>query len=222
MKTPAGPSLNHSIGFNDIRNHSKNNKCITIICSNYLKNLRDELLEEEDGNPRKNSNEIIYITAEINSVQTKIMIDTGANVSLIDAIELNKIIEEGKKHILTLPISNIVLIGATGRQNRTVRKQARLELTSNNKTIPMTFLVASGLPFNMLIGCDMLKQYSAIIDMNRSKLLLKINQTEWTADLVNSDSTTPTRVTYHIQRNLDQQEQSPSNNICLLYTSRCV
>ena len=44
------------------------------------------------------------------------MIDTGANVSLIDVIELNKILEEGKKHILTLPISNIVRIGATGSQ----------------------------------------------------------------------------------------------------------
>ena len=59
----------------------------------------------------------------------------------------------------------------------------------------------------------MLKQYSAIIDMNRSKLFLKINQIEWTADIVDSDSMTPTRVTYHIQRSLDQREQSQSNKI---------
>ena len=120
MKTPSGPSLNHTIGFNSVNSHVINKKNhITIIHNNYLKNLREELLEEEEGNLNKNNNEIIYITAGINSVQTTIMIDTGANVSLIDVVELNKIIEEGKKNVLTLPINNIVLIGATGRQNRT-------------------------------------------------------------------------------------------------------
>ena len=54
------------------------------------------------------------------------MIDTGANVSLIDNIELNKIQEKSKKIIPTLPVNNIVLIGATGRQNKTVRKQVML------------------------------------------------------------------------------------------------
>ena len=74
-------------------------------------------------------------------------------------IELNRIQEEGKELILTLPINNIILVGATGRQNKTVRKQMRLGLESLNKgeSIPMTFLVANGLPFRMLIGCDMLR-----------------------------------------------------------------
>ena len=89
-------------------------------------------------------------------------------------------------------------MGATGRQNKTVRRQVRLE--SNGETIPMTFLVASGLSFQMLIGCDMLTQYSAVIDMDRAKLFLKTNDIEWIADLTGSDS-------------------APS---CLLYTSRCV
>ena len=102
-------------------------------------------MEEGDNKSSHNNNEILYITAEINGVQTRIMIDTGANVSLIDGIELNKIQEEGKTPILTLPISNIVLVGATGRQNSTVRRQLRLELSSNGETIPMTFLVALSL-----------------------------------------------------------------------------
>ena len=151
MKTPKGPSLNQSIGLINAGHHVQNTKkVITIIRNNYLKNLREELLEEEDAIPNKSNNEIIHIAVEINGVQTKIMIDTGANVSLINGIELDKIQEEGKKQILTLPISNIILVGATGRQNKTVRKQVRLELVSNHKTIPMTFLVASGLPFQML------------------------------------------------------------------------
>ena len=74
----------------------------------------------------------------------------------------------------------------------------RLELISNDETIPMTFLVASGLPFQMLIGCDMLKQYSAVIEMNRSKLFLKTNEVECTADLIDSDSANPNRAVYHL------------------------
>ena len=46
------------------------------------------------------------------------MIDTGANVSLIDRVELNRIQAENKTIIPTLPINNIILIGATGRQNK--------------------------------------------------------------------------------------------------------
>ena len=155
-----------------------------------------------------NNNEIAYITVEINGVQTRIMIDTGANVSLIDGIQLNKIQEEGKTPILTLPISNIVLVGATGRQNKTVRRQVRLELSSNGKTIPMTFLVASGLPFQMLIGCDMLRQYSAVIDMNRAKLFLKANGIEWTADLTGSDSAPSNRTIYHIKECQDRRKHT--------------
>ena len=82
------------------------------------------------------------------------MIDTGANVSLIDGTELNKIQKECKRILPTLPVNNIVLIRATGRQNNTVRKQVLLELTTNGVTIPMIFLVAHGLPFSILIGCD--------------------------------------------------------------------
>ena len=77
----------------------------------------------------------------------------------------------------------------------------------------MNFLVASGLPFKMLIGCDMLKKYSAIIDMNKSKLFLKVEHREWTANLVDSDRTTSTRITYHIQGSVEQLGQLQDNEI---------
>ena len=48
--------------------------------------------------------------------------------------------------IPTLPINNVTIIGATGRQNKTIRKQVSLEITSQGVTIPLPFLVASGLP----------------------------------------------------------------------------
>ena len=59
------------------------------------------------------NNDIAYVTAKINGVATTLMIDTGANVSLIDSTEINHIQEESKSVIPTLPINNIILVGAT-------------------------------------------------------------------------------------------------------------
>ena len=48
----------------------------------------------------------------------------------------------------------------------------------------MIFLIASNLPFNLLIGCDILRKYSAIIDIRQAIVSLKMDNIEWTAKLV--------------------------------------
>ena len=50
----------------------------------------------------------------------------------------------------------------------------------------MIFLVAPGLPFRSLIGCDILRKYSAIIDLNREKITLSTPDLEWTAEIIGS------------------------------------
>ena len=85
MKKPKEPTLNQSIGYNDILDRQTNDETITIIRNHYLKNIRGELLEEKNNDTNNNNNEVAYITAEVNRVPTKIMIDTGASVSLIDS-----------------------------------------------------------------------------------------------------------------------------------------
>ena len=62
------------------------------------------MIEEGPHSERKNSNQIIFITAEQQGVTTEVMIDTGANVSLIDKVEFNRIREICKEPILTLPV----------------------------------------------------------------------------------------------------------------------
>ena len=51
------------------------------------------------------------------------MIDTGANISIIDQLELDRITELTTERMPTLPINNLTIIGATGKQNKTIRKQ---------------------------------------------------------------------------------------------------
>ena len=129
--------------------------------SNYLKNIRDELIEEGSPSINKNNTQIIFITAELQGITTEVMVDTGANVSVIDQVEFNRIKETCKENIPTLPISNMVIMGATGRASKSIRKQVQIEVSSEGKMIPVVFLVAQGLPFKVMIGCDTLRRHSA-------------------------------------------------------------
>ena len=53
-----------------------------------MKNIRHELLEEDDTGLNSVSNEIIYINAEVEGIPAQLMIDTGSNVSIISTTEL--------------------------------------------------------------------------------------------------------------------------------------
>ena len=57
-----------------------------------------------------NNNEILYITAEVERIPAKIMIDTGANISIINANELERIQRECGKTLPMLPVNNICLL----------------------------------------------------------------------------------------------------------------
>ena len=106
--------------------------------------------------------------------------------------------DRSRVSIPTLPVTNIILIGATGRQNKSVKKQVTLEVTSQGVKIPMIFLIATGLPFRSLIGCDILRRYSAIIDLSLDKLTLKTSDTDWIADIVGNREVPPERTVYHL------------------------
>ena len=96
----------------------------------------------------------MYVQVELHRIPTEAMIETGANVSLIDQIALDRIIQLTTERIPTLPINNMTIIGATGKQNKTIKKQVRLNVTNRGVGIPMEFLVAQELPFRILIRCD--------------------------------------------------------------------
>ena len=103
MRNHQDPSLNQSSGYRLRLNDQTIDNTIIIIQNYYLKNIRKELLQEESINTTKYNNEIAYIRAKVNGIVTKLMIDTGANVSLIDSAEFNKIQKECKSILPTQP-----------------------------------------------------------------------------------------------------------------------
>ena len=50
----------------------------------------------------------------------------------------------------------------------------------------MIFLVAAGLHFNIMIGCDILRRNSAVIDLCRGKVSLFSEGSTWVANLTNN------------------------------------
>ena len=126
-----------------IRDRTMTDKKITIIRTNYLKNIRDELIEENNNPMPIRNSEIVYISAQINGTTSTIMIDTGSNISLVDQVELNRLQQGSSITIPTLPINNVTIIGATGRLNKTIRKQVSLEITSKGVALLMPFLAVS-------------------------------------------------------------------------------
>ena len=87
MKTEDSPSLIQYYGVTGLRNRHDKDGTVTIITNNYLKDIREELLEERDNiieNNKNGNNGIVQIKADINGIDATLLIDTGSNVSLID------------------------------------------------------------------------------------------------------------------------------------------
>ena len=79
VEKPKYPSHDQSLGLIHRITSQDKHKVITIISNNYLKNIREELLEEEANQLQQTNSEIVHIKATINGIITIIMVDTGSN-----------------------------------------------------------------------------------------------------------------------------------------------
>ena len=104
MKNRIYPSHDQSLGLIRRTTSRNKHKVITITSNNYLKNIKEELLEEEANQLHKTNNEILHIKATINGTITIIVIGTGSNISLINQPELERIQATSQIPIPTLPI----------------------------------------------------------------------------------------------------------------------
>lgn len=83
----------------------------TIIKTNYLRDIRDERIAFDCSNEEQTIiTEIVNIRATDNEIPMVIMVDTGANISLISNTELDRIQKLNEEKISTLPVNNISLI----------------------------------------------------------------------------------------------------------------
>ena len=67
--------------------------------------------------------------------------------------------------------------------------------------------------FNLLIGCDVLRKYAAVIDMSRAKVSLSSNYVQWTAELIGSKEAPHDRIICYVWENNNYRNMIPREEI---------
>ena len=161
----SSPSLQ---GLEGQRNKNNQEKITIIRENNYLRNIREDLTEEESHSGNQQNNQIIFITATLQGVLTDVMIDTGANVSLSDQVGLNRIKEIYNEYTNT-----------ANKQHKDSRSywEAKYsnEKCQEGNMIPMVFVVTQELPFKEMTECKRLRLHSTVIVMGSSQRALYLS-----------------------------------------------
>ena len=83
---------------------------------------------------------------------------------------------EGRANrIYELPVSKITIVGVTGRANRTARKQVMINVQFNGRVIPLIFVVYKNIETEILVGCDNLRKYETIIDLETNQVVFTLS-----------------------------------------------
>ena len=105
------------------------------------------------------------LKARINNCKGNVLIDSGAQISLISEKFINKNIVEFKK-VPILPINNTTIETATNEVQK-INKQAYITISSQGMELETPVLVVKDLIYDVIIATDTLKKINAIIDFSK-------------------------------------------------------
>ena len=95
--------------------------------------------------------------------------------SEISVISENVMVElqEVNKHIPSLPVAGVTVVGVTGVRSKRVTKQVQLNIYISETEFENTFLVVKGLNLDVILGNDFLERNGAVIDFNKRMVEFK-------------------------------------------------
>lgn len=128
-------------------------------------NLRDELLEYEEGNLCKNS--LIKspeIEIKINNVIVHALLDTGSSVNGVSEEWLNSQ-KTNLGYYECLPVNNTNIISAIGKKSKNIKRQILCEVDVKGNKYNVVFLVIPGLIRDCILGMGFLKQAKGVINI---------------------------------------------------------
>jgi hypothetical protein len=137
----------------------------------------------------------------------KALIDTGAEMSCISEEFYDKISAE--LSLLTLPVTGVTVVGATGSKSRKVNKQVLIPVEIEGEIFQSCFLIVPQLVVPIILGADWLDEFGAVINFpERGVTLLSGGGAESTASTQFID---PTKCITYIGIGLlyDQELYSP-------------
>jgi hypothetical protein len=97
----------------------------------------------------------------------KAILDTGSKINLLAESVYEKLIKLGAG-VPTLPLENITLVTAFGKQANRIKKQAMIECAIGSNFFESNFFISPQLINDaILVGCQFLKEYGITLDFKR-------------------------------------------------------
>lgn len=143
--------------------------------------------KEEQAGPRDNEQHAInslnttnqsispYIQCTIEGEEVKLLVDTGATVSVLTK-EVVDIITQRNPKIPQLPVTGIQISNAVGKKICKVSKQIFCECKIGEVYLQTNFIQVENLNEKGIIGADILKKYSAQIKFSEQTVQFKIGK----------------------------------------------
>jgi len=156
----------------------------------------NELTREEDFtflsiDPQNNG--CPYIKVHINDKEYNMLIDSGAEISVIST-EYEKIIRERDDNLPTLPLTGLNIFNAFGNKTTKAIRQVLLPLQINKHTIQAPFIIIPQLNEGGIIGNDLLDRFKATLDFNNQILTLRSETVIWDIPFMNQEEKTTTKL----------------------------
>jgi hypothetical protein len=135
--------------------------------------LIDEVFSKGGNDPvKKDHKGCPYIRARVNGIWTKILIDTGAEISAISQSFINRHQKFFKKASM-LPVMNTQIQTATSVREK-VTKQVLVNIQRDKFDMDVTVMCIKNLMYDVIFGIDVLFNMQARLDIIKCELLTKI------------------------------------------------
>ena len=130
-----------------------------------IKDKAKELLEEDEAEMMETKAGLTEVIVKVEGKSFKTLIDTGSEISVISENVMVEL-QEVNKHIPSLPVAGVTVVGVTGVRSKRVTKQVQLNIFLNETEFENTFLVVKRLNLDIILGNDFLERNKAVIDLS--------------------------------------------------------
>lgn len=113
-------------------------------------------------------NNLPLIEINIENIKINALLDTGAELSLINENVINQNLNKFKNNIIR--ISKVTLVNASGKKFAECNKVLNTTFTVQNINFQAEFVIMNNMKFDIILGEDILTKLSAKIDMGGRKL----------------------------------------------------
>lgn len=148
-----------------------------------------------------------FIKAKINNIKVNALVDTGAELSLLN----EKIIEINQNEFKNLIIKtkNINLITINNKRITQVNKNVIARIKIENVEIEEGLLIMNGLKVDCIMGMDLIEKFGLVIDVPNRIIMMQQHKIEWINDVKDKGENI---IVNHIYGEIDEIERKIYKN----------